>query len=72
MIKKFKYKNVLGKDFKTKTEAYKHFVSLRDQIALGTVLDETTAIKKSQMNQLFKDYFSFIIVFIGTIKIIFK
>jgi len=57
MIKKLKYKNVLGKDFKTKTEAYKHFVSLRDQIALGTVLDETTAIKKSQMNQLFKDYF---------------
>ena len=37
-----KYKNVLGKDFKTKKDAYKHFQLLRDQIPLGKRLDETT------------------------------
>ena len=52
-----KYKNVLGKDFKTKKDAYKHFQLLRDQIPLGKRLDETTAITKTAMDKLFKDYF---------------
>ena len=58
-----KYKNVLGKDFKTKPEAYKHFQTLRDKMVVNHQLGERhffteeTIIKKSQMNQLFKDYF---------------
>ena len=52
-----KYQNVLGKDFRTKKEAYKHYQLLRDQVPLGKKLDETTAITKNAMDQLFKDYF---------------
>ena len=52
-----KYKDVLGKDFKNKQEAYKHFQLLRNQTPLGKTLDETTAITKSAMDKLFKDYF---------------
>ena len=58
-----KYTNVLGKDFKTKPEAYKHYQTLRDkmvslgQLGEGHVLTEKTIVKKSQMDQLFKDYF---------------
>ena len=58
-----KYKNVLGKDFNTKPEAYKHFTSLRDQMVnagkLGEFdcLTEDTAVKKSWIDSLFKDYF---------------
>ena len=58
-----KYKNVLGKDFNTKPEAYKHFTSLRDQMInagkLGefNCLTEDTAVKKSWIDSLFKDYF---------------
>ena len=52
-----KYKNVLGKDFKRKKDAYKHFQSLRNQTPLGKILDETTAITKNAMDKLFKDYF---------------
>jgi len=52
-----KYKNVLGKDFKNKQDAYKHFQLLRDQVPLGKKLDETTAITKTAMDKLFKDYF---------------
>ena len=52
-----KYKDVLGKDFKRKKDAYKHFQSLRNQTPLGKILDETTAITKSAMDKLFKDYF---------------
>ena len=52
-----KYKDVLGKDFKRKEDAYKHFQLLRNQTPLGKTLDETTAITKSAMNKLFKDYF---------------
>ena len=52
-----KYKNVLGKDFKRKEDAYKHFQLLRDQTPLGKILDETTAITKKAMDKLFKDYF---------------
>jgi len=52
-----KYKDVLGKDFKTKTEAYKHYQLLRNQTPLGKKLDETTPITKNAMDKLFKDYF---------------
>jgi len=52
-----KYKNVLGKDFKNKQDAYKHFQLLRNQVPLGKKLDETTAITKTAMDKLFKDYF---------------
>ena len=58
-----KYLNVLGKDFNTKPEAYKHFTSFRDQMInagkLGefNCLTEDTAVKKSRMDSLFKDYF---------------
>ena len=58
-----KYPNVLGKDFNTKSEAYKHFTSLRDQMVnsfkLGDTnyLTEDTPIKKSWIDSLFKDYF---------------
>ena len=58
-----KYKNVLGKDFNTKPEAYKHFTNLRDQMVasyqLGEFhcLTEETAVKKSWIDSLFKDYF---------------
>ena len=52
-----KYKNVLGKDFKRKEDAYKHFQLLRNQTPLGKILDETTAITKNAMDKLFKDYF---------------
>tara|TARA_R100001369_G_scaffold7776_5_gene19156 strand:+ start:49 stop:843 length:795 start_codon:yes stop_codon:yes gene_type:complete len=58
-----KYTNVLGKDFKTKLEAYKHYQTLRDkmvslgQLGEGHVLTEKTIVKKSQMDKLFKDYF---------------
>lgn len=52
-----KYKDVLGKDFKRKEDAYKHFQLLRNQVPLGKKLDETTAITKSAMDKLFKDYF---------------
>ena len=47
------YKNILGKDFNTKPEAYKHFTSLRDQMInagkLGefNCLTEDTAVKKA-------------------------
>ena len=58
-----KYKNVLGKDFNTKPEAYKHFRNLRDQMVntgkLGefNCLTEDTPVKKSWIDSLFKDYF---------------
>jgi len=52
-----KYLDVLGKDFKRKKDAYKHFRSLRDQTPLGKILDEKTAITKNAMDKLFKDYF---------------
>jgi len=52
-----KYPEVLGKDFKRKEDAYRHFQLLRDQIPIGKILDETTAITKSAMDKLFKDYF---------------
>tara|TARA_R110000787_G_scaffold220996_1_gene329737 strand:+ start:39 stop:833 length:795 start_codon:yes stop_codon:yes gene_type:complete len=58
-----KYPNVLGKDFKTKPKAYKHFQTLRDgmvanhQLGERHFFTEETIIKKSQMDQLFKDYF---------------
>ena len=58
-----KYPNVLGKDFNTKSEAYKHLTSLRDQMVnagkLGesNYLTEDTAVKKSWIDSLFKDYF---------------
>ena len=52
-----KYKDVLGKDFKNKQDAYKHFQLLRNQVPLGKKLDETTAITKTAMDKLFKDYF---------------
>jgi len=58
-----KYKNILGKDFNTKPEAYKHFTSSRDQMInagkLGefNCLTEDTAVKKSWIDSLFKDYF---------------
>jgi hypothetical protein len=55
------YKNVLGKDFDTKPEAYKH---LRDKInefivpysTNYIVMTEKTPIKQSEMIQLSKDY----------------
>ena len=31
-----KYKNVLGKDFKTKSQAYKHFQTLRNKMLLNS------------------------------------
>ena len=58
-----KYPNVLGKDFNTKPEAYKHFTSLRDQMVntgkFGefNCLTEDTTVKKSWIDSLFKDYF---------------
>jgi len=52
-----KYKNVLGKNFKRKEDAYKHFQSLRDKTPLGKILDEKTAITKNAMDELFKNYF---------------
>ena len=52
-----KYKDVLGKDYKNKQDAYKHFQLLRNQVPLGKKLDETTAITKTAMDKLFKDYF---------------
>jgi hypothetical protein len=56
-----KYKNVLGKDFNKKSEAYKHFQKFRDEMIrtfqLGKYLTEETPVKKSWMDQLFKDYF---------------
>ena len=56
-----KYKNVLGKDFNKKSEAYKHFQKFRDEmirtLQLGKYLTEETPVKKSWMDQLFKDYF---------------
>ena len=58
-----KYKNVLGRDFNTKKEAYKHFQECRDemvrtfQLGPSHMLTEETAVKKSWMDQLFKDYF---------------
>ena len=47
-----KYKNVLGKDFKTKSQAYKHFQKCRDEmISFGQLgerhfFTEETIIKK--------------------------
>ena len=58
-----KYKNVLGRDFNTKKEAYKHFQECRDemirtfQLGPSHMLTEETPVKKSWMDQLFKDYF---------------
>ena len=52
-----KYKNVLGKNFKRKEDAYKHFQSLRNKTPLGKILDEKTAITKNAMDELFKNYF---------------
>ena len=58
-----KYKNVLGKDFNKKSEAYKHFQECRDemvrtfQLGPSHMLTEETPVKKSWMDQLFKDYF---------------
>ena len=54
---KMKYKNVLGRDFKRKEDAYKHFQSLRNKTPLGKILDEKTAITKNAMDELFKNYF---------------
>ena len=59
-----KYKNVLGKDFKTKPEAYKYF---RDKVMEFNVpfsinyvvMTEETPIKQSEMIQLAKDYGSY-------------
>ena len=59
-----KYKNVLGKDFKTKPEAYKYF---RDRVMEFNVpfstnyvlMTEETPIKQSEMIQLAKDYGSY-------------
>ena len=59
-----KYKNVLGKDFRTKPEAYKHF---RDKVMKFNVpysinyvvMTEKTPIKQSEMIQLAKDYGSY-------------
>ena len=57
------YKAVLGKDCKTKKEAYSHFFALRDKMTeascLGRehILTEETIIKKSQMDKLYADYF---------------
>ena len=53
-----KYKNVLGKDFKTKPKAYKY---LREKInefetSTYTIMTEETPIKQSAMLQLDKDY----------------
>jgi len=58
-----KYKDVLGEDFKTKKEAYRHFCALRDKVTeascLGRqhLLTEETIVKKSQMDKLYADYF---------------
>ena len=58
-----KYPNVLGKDFKRKEDAYKHFQECRDemvrtfQLGPSHMLTEETPVKKSWMDQLFKDYF---------------
>jgi|GEM_PF-2003545 len=58
-----KYKNVLGRDFNTKKEAYKHYQEFRDKMVntlkLGDLnkLTEETPVKKSWMDSLFKDYF---------------
>ena len=59
-----KYKNVLGKDFKTKPEAYKYFRDKIgefkiDYVSNYVVLTEETPIKQSQMIQLAKDYGSY-------------
>jgi len=59
-----KYKNVLGKDFKKKDEAYKYFrkkvmeFDVPDSINY-TILTEKTPIKQSEMIQLAKDYGSY-------------
>ena len=59
-----KYKNVLGKDFKKKDEAYKYFrkkvmeFDVPDSINY-TVITEETPIKQSEMIQLAKDYGSY-------------
>ena len=58
-----KYPNVLGKDFKRKEDAYGRFQECRDemvrtlQLGPSHVLTEETPVKKSWMDQLFKDYF---------------
>ena len=58
-----KYPNGLGKDFNTKPKDYKHLTNLRDQMIergqLGEshIFTEETPIKKSQMDQLYRDYF---------------
>ena len=58
-----KYKNVLGKDFKRKEDAYKRFQECRDemvrtfQLGPSHMLTEETPVKKSWMDSLFKDYF---------------
>ena len=58
-----KYPNVLGKDFKRKEDAYGRFQECRDemvrtlQLGPSHVLTEETQVKKSWMDQLFKDYF---------------
>ena len=59
-----KYKNVLGKDFKTKPEAYKYFRDkvMKFNVPFSTnyvVMTEETPIKQSEMIQLAKDYGSY-------------
>ena len=58
-----KYKNVLGQDFNRKEDAYARFQKFRDemvrtlQLGPSHMLTEETPVKKSWMDQLFKDYF---------------
>ena len=52
------YKNVLGKNFKKKDEAYKYFRKKVNEFKTSTytVMTEETPIKQSEMIQLAKDY----------------
>ena len=59
-----KYKNVLGKDFKKKDEAYKYFREKINEFTVPystnyTVITEETPIKQSEIKQLSKDYGSY-------------
>ena len=59
-----KYKNVLGKDFRTKPEAYKYFrgriMEFNVPFSINCVImTEETPIKQSEMIQLAKDYGSY-------------
>jgi len=58
------YKNVLGKDFKKKDEAYKYFREKINEFTVPystnyTVITEETPIKQSEIKQLSKDYGSY-------------